>query len=283
MIKTIFGTIAYTALGAVTVLGIFYVSLIIFGAWHDEWSGYNASAFVSDGVCNIALVPVIGDILPYADANEDGSGITPPPSTNMSDTLSLIEMAEADPYIQGIIVRVDSFGGSPVASEFISKELRNASLPVAAMVTESGASGGYLVATGADAIFASPFSDVGSIGVTMSYIDNSQRNVKDGLQFVSLSSGKFKDAGSPDRPLTEEERALFERDLSIYHDEFVRQVAENRNLPVEDIAAIADGSTMPASLALEHRLIDAIGGKEDVRAWFADQLDIPMEDVIFCQ
>lgn len=282
MIKTIFKTLGYTALGAVTVLIIFYTGLNLFGSWHDEWSGYNASMTISDGVCNIATVPIIGNILPYAGADEDGTG-SMPPSTNMSDTLSLIGMAEADPNIQGILIRVDSTGGSPVASEMIAKELKNSSMPVGAMITESGASGGYLIATGADTIFASPFSDVGSIGVTMSYVDNTKQNADAGLQFISLSSGKYKDAGSPDKPLTAEERALFERDLKIYHDAFVKEVAENRNLPVEDVAKLADGWSMPASLALENKLIDAIGDKEDVRAWFAKQLDITPEDVVFCQ
>lgn len=283
MIKTTFKTLGYTALGAITVLIVFYVGLNLFGSWHDEWSGYNASTMISDGVCNVAVVPIIGTILPYAGADEDGSGNVPPPSTNMSDTLSLIGSIEADPNIQGILVRVDSTGGSPVASEMIAKELKNSSMPVGAMITESGASGGYLIATGADTIFASSFSDVGSIGVTMSYVDNTKQNADTGLQFISLSSGKYKDAGSPDKPLTTEERALFERDLKIYHDTFVKEVAENRNLPVEDVAKLADGWSMPASLALENKLIDAIGDKEDVRAWFAEKLNLPTEEVVFCQ
>jgi len=260
---------------------VFYVSLQVWGNWHDEWSGYNASQYISDGYCNIAVVPVMGDITSYGTAvDEYGDELV---STTMGDTLSLLGMTEYDPYIAGVLVLVDSPGGEAVASEAIANALKNSSMPVASYIVEIGASAGYLVATGADTIIASPFSDVGSIGVTMSYLDNTQQNEADGLEFVSLSSAKFKDSGTPDKPLTSEERTLFERDLKIYHDEFVKQVAENRDMSLDDVTALADGSTMPGKLALESGLIDALGTKETVREWFAEQLNIASEEVVFCQ
>jgi protease-4 len=201
----------------------------------------------------------------------------------MGDTMSLLSQAEYDPYIAGILAFVDSPGGEPVTSELIANGLKSSSMPVAAFIGEVGASGGYLVATGADTIIASPFSDIGSIGVTMSYLDYTQQNKTDGVEFVSLSSAKFKDSGTPDKPLTPEERALFERDLKIYHDEFVKQVADNRGMSIEDVMTLADGSTMPGSLALEAGLIDSLGGREDVREWFAQELGLASEEVVFCQ
>lgn len=139
------------------------------------------------------------------------------------------------------------------------------------------------MATGADTIIASPFSDVGSIGVTMSYLDYTQQNRAEGIEFVSLSSAKFKDYGSPDKIMTAEERSLLERDLKIYHDEFVKQVAENRDMSLEDVEKLADGSTMPGSLALEAGLIDSLGDRETVREWFAQELGLDSEEVVFCQ
>jgi len=146
-----------------------------------------------------------------------------------------------------------------------------------------GASAAYLAATGAKTIIASPFSDIGSIGVSMSYLDNTAKNVKDGLKYIPLTSAKFKDYGVPDKPLTTDERALIERDLKIYHNQFVKEVAENRNLSIEQVAKLADGSSMPGPLALENKLIDALGDQETVRAWFAEQLEIPLEEVVFCE
>jgi len=275
--------IARYAFLALVVIAVFSVCLWIWGSWHDEWSGYNASTAVSDGYCNIAVIPITGNIIPYAGADEDGSGNTPSPSTNPDDTLTALRAAEADPNIRGVLVRVDSSGGSPVAAEVIASGLKHASLPLAALIREMGASAAYLAATGAKTIIASPFSDIGSIGVTMSYIDNSAKNAKEGLQYVPLASAKFKDYGDPDKPLTADERTLLERDLKIYHNQFVKEVAENRNLPIEQVAKLADGSSMPGALALENKLIDALGDQETARAWFAEQLGIPLEEVAFCE
>ena len=267
---------------AITALVVFFIGLWGYGAWHDEWSGYNASWEVSDGVCNIAVASVNGDITTMGGAatteGEEDSLIT-----NADDVLALLRSAEADPNILGVIVNIDSLGGAPVASELIANALKNLSLPTVALIREFGTSGGYLAATGADTIIASPLSDVGSIGVTLSYLENWEKNAKEGLRFVSLSSGKYKDYGNPDKPLTAEERALLERDLKIYHDQFIKEVSENRNLPIEDVAKLADGSSMPGELALQNKLIDALGDQETARAWFAGELGLSDGEIIFCE
>jgi protease-4 len=268
---------------AIILIITFFICLWVWGSWHDEWSGFNASIAISDGFCNIAIIPIVGDVIPFAGADQDGSGSTPPPSTNPDDTLAALRAAEDDPNIRGVLVRVDSSGGSPVAAEIIANGLKHASLPLAALVREMGASAAYLAATGAKTIIASPFSDIGSIGVTMSYIDNSAQNAKEGLQYIPLTSAKFKDYGDPNKLLTADERTLLERDLKIYHEQFVKEVAENRNLSIEQVSKLADGSSMPGALALENKLIDALGDQETARAWFAEQLEIPLEEVTFCE
>jgi len=266
---------------AVIGLATFWVGLWMWGNWNDEWSGFNAQFTVSDGYCNIAVVPIAGDIttIPYP---EEGTA-NQYPTALVDDVLYQLRLAEYDPYIEGILVRIDSYGGTPVASEIIADAFKASPLPVAALIREVGVSGGYLAATGADTIFASPLSDVGSIGITMSYIENVGKNTKDGLRYVQLSSAPFKDYGDPNKPLTVAERALFERDLKIYHEEFVRQVAENRNMPVEDVEKLADGSSMPGALALENRLIDALGNQATTRTWFAEQLGLTVPDIEFCE
>jgi protease IV len=283
--KTIKREILTIILWVIAILAILAVGLWMFGFWYNEWSGYNDSleTIKSDGQCNIAVVPIIGNIIPYAGADQDGSGSELPPSTNPDDVLNTIHTAEADPNIRGILVRIDSGGGSPVASEIIADGLKRSSLPVVSLIRERGTSGAYWVATGAKTIIASPSSDVGSIGVTMSYLDSTIKNTKEGLQFVSLASAKFKDSGSPEKPFTSVERILFERDLKIYHEQFVKAVAENRKLPIEQIAKLADGSSMPGLLALQSNLIDALGDQETARQWFATQLKIPAGEVEFCE
>ncbi|PJC49113.1 hypothetical protein CO033_03360 [Candidatus Nomurabacteria bacterium CG_4_9_14_0_2_um_filter_32_10] len=273
------------ALWALVIIVVFAIGLRIFGSWHDEWSGYNASTEISDGSCNIAVIPIIGDIIPYAGANKDGTTYDTdlPPTSNPDDTLATLRWAESDSNILGVLARIDSGGGSPVASEIITNGFKNSFLPVVALIREIGTSGAYMLATGAKTIIASPFSDVGGIGITMSYLENTAKNIQEGLQYISLASGKFKDYGNPDKPLTPAERDLMERDLKIWHEHFVKIVVENRNLPIEEVAKLADGSSMPGSLALENKLIDALGDQETARAWFAEQLEISPEEVIFCE
>ena len=251
--------------------------------WHDEWSGYNASVYISDGVCNIAVVPIVGDITTFDMTNEESLETPSLPYTNADDVRMFIQYAESEPEILGVLARIDSLGGLPVASEIVADEIQRSALPSVALIRESGTSGGYLAATGADTIIASPFSDVGGIGITMSYVENWKQNNTDGLGYVSLSSAPFKDYGDPNKPLTSDERALLERDLQIWHEQFIQQVADNRSMPVDEVTKLSDGSSMPGTLALENGLIDSLGDQETAREWFAQELGLPKSEVVFCE
>ncbi len=273
-------TLVFVWIAAVlAILFVLWAGLRIWGSWNDEWTGFNASLYVSDGSCNIGIVPITGSIIAYAYANGDD----PAPTVNPDDTLALLRAMESDPNILGILARVDSHGGTPVASEIIAGAFKYSSVPVVSLIREMGISGGYWVASGAEHVIASPISDVGSIGVTMSYTDNVGQNEKEGYHFEELTSAPYKDAGNPNRTLTAEERANFERDLALVHDHFVSAVAENRGLPVESVAALADGSSMTGTRALEQGLVDELGNQETARAWFAEKLDLPVSDIIFCE
>ncbi|MEA2701924.1 MAG: protease [Candidatus Parcubacteria bacterium] len=264
---------------AVVLLITFFIALRVWGSWYDEWSGYNAENSVSDGVCNIAVVRVEGDIVSFASENER-------PQYTMAigdDVVGFISRAEADWGIEGVLVQIDSYGGIMSAASEVTDRIQALTIPNAAYIREAGASAAYLIASGADTIVTTPFADVGSIGVTMSYVEQTRQNEDTGLDFVPLSSGKYKDYGNPNRELTDEERSLFERDLEMFHKAFVSRIAANRNLSVEEVSALADGSSVPGELALEKKLVDAVGNKETVRTWFAEQLDIPVEEVIFCE
>ena len=232
---------------------------------------------IGDGNCNVAVIPVAGEIGFVGNETDDGS-----PTADADEIVSMIYQAESERDILGILVRIDSPGGTPVASRVIADAFKRSSLPVAALIRETGTSAAYLAATGARIIFSDPMSDVGSIGVTESYVDNVERNRREGLNYISLASGKYKDAGDPNKPLTPEERALIERDLKIVHQELVKSVAENRKLPLEEVARLADGSSMPGTLALQNKLIDALGDQESARAWFSKQLNVPMTQVRYC-
>lgn len=254
---------------AVVVISIFIV-IIFLDAWYKLDN-------VSDGTCNVAVMPIEGVILPFSSYDEYSLITTP------GMVRDFITQAESDPFIEAIMLDINSPGGAPVASEQIAEYVRMSSLPSVSLIGDIGASGGYLIAASADTIISSPMSDVGSIGVTMSYLENSKKNEEEGLTYVQLSSGKFKDAGSPEKSLTDEEREMFERDIRIVHEEFVKRVASYRNKSVEEIEKLADGSALPGVKALEAGLVDHLGNRQTAKEVLSGILGVGIEDVVFCE
>ncbi len=240
---------------------------------------FSSLSTISDGSCNIAVYPIKGVISPYSLDIFAGMGFVSP-----DDVREFVSVAEGENlFIKGIMFDVDSPGGTPVASEQLMDIIENTSLPTVALIGDMGASGGYMAALGADTIIASPFSSVGSIGVTMSYLEYSKQNEEDGITYVDLNSAPLKDAGSPDKAITDEERARFQSDLDELHTIFVDLVAQKRELPREEVAALADGSTYNGTKALEHKLIDRLGGRSVAREVFAEQLGLSPDEIIFCE
>ncbi len=220
-------------------------------------------------MCNTVVVPLSGDILfgnPYAALGPTDEGGASLPYTDADFVVSLLHNAEQDPNVAAVMLQVDSYGGTPVASEVILDAMNELTKPSVALVREAGTSGAYMAAMGADTIIASPFSDVGSIGITSSYLQTVGQNTKEGLEFVSLASGKFKDSGNPNKPLTAEERTLFERDMAAWHEHFVDLVAKSRSMEREKVVRLADGSALPGALALSEGLVDMLGNRATAKA-----------------
>src|SRR3989338_7522610 len=144
----------------------------------------------------------------------------------------MIGDAANNPSVKAVLLEIDSGGGSPVAAEEIAAALGTLGKPSVACVRENADSPAYLVASAADTIIAAKSSDIGSIGVTYSYVDNAKQNIEDGLTYNQLTTGKYKDTGTPERPLTPDERALIQRDLNITLQDFIATVAAGRHLPV---------------------------------------------------
>jgi len=225
----------------------------------------------SPGRNNVALISIHGEIATYPYYTEESEDLG---VVSSEEIVKYIDAIEDDEYMEVLIVEINSYGGSPVASEEIMNSLKKMTKPVIALIRGGAASGAYLIATGADKIYASEMSDIGSIGVTMSYLDYSEQNKEEGIIYQQLSSGKFKDSGSPDKELTKEEKELYMRDINILHDIFVRRVAENRNLDIEKVQELADGSTMLGQAAKDNGLIDEIGDIYDVKEWIRAELGI---------
>lgn len=268
LLVSIFLLIAVATIAGLTI----YVEVYNSGS-SDETSDRSSDIASSDtgsddANCNTIGIEIRGCIMTYRPDSADnllGSGEDSCDTiTSSEDVVSKLKNAMGDPNIKAVILEIDSGGGSPVGAEEIAAAVRALDKPSIAWVRGGASSAAYWVASAADTIIASANSDIGSIGVTISYVDNAKQNIKDGLTYNQLTTGKYKDTGSADRALTADERSLIQRDLDIMLKNFIQAVATNRNLSVEKVTALADGSTMLGRMALRNGLIDQLGTQEEV-------------------
>ncbi len=115
---------------------------------------------------------------------------------------------------------------------------------VVASCGSMAASGGYYIASAADLIMANPGTATGSIGVIMELANVQELTKKLGVDFFDIKAGALKDMGSPFKPLTPEEKAVFQSLLDNIHQQFINDVAKNRKLPVDKVKALADGRVL---------------------------------------
>lgn len=244
----------------------------------------SANENTEENNCNVLGIKLHGDLVTYIPptdsyTNEENDASAGGDQTASEDIVYSIEQAEKDDNIKAIILEIDSYGGYPTAGEEVANALKKVKKTAIALIREGGASAAYMAASATDKIFASKNSDVGGIAVTMSYLDRVRQNQKEGLTYIPLSSGKFKDTGDPNKPLSQEEKNLLMRDANILHQNFVKMVAENRNLDIKKVEVLADGSTMLGEMALQNGLIDQIGGLSEVKEYLKEKIG---EDVEIC-
>lgn len=259
-------------IGAVILLAAFALALRIYASWNDEY------AFGSPAQCNVSVVRLEGTL--YQSAAYDEAGVLLP-GASADDIARRIE--EAQSYgDEGVILFIDSGGGYMVPAETVMKALQRSSIPAVAVIGENGLSAAYMAATGADRIIASPYSSVGSIGVTFSYLENAGANDADGYTFQELASGPLKDAGNPDAPLSAEGRARFQELADYYGDLFIKLVAQNRNVDPAVVAGVADGFSITSPKALELGLIDELGDMDTALDYLSGATGIAKEDLELC-
>ena len=226
----------------------------------------------ADKECNIAVVPLVGTL--YASEADAKSQTDTDNSDNTSaeQVISQIEEAKNDSSIIGVILRVDSPGGSLVGGERIADALKTLGKPSVAVIWDEGDSAAYLASTGANAIIASAFSEVGDIGVTSSYLDKSGGDIQSGNKFIQIAAGTYKDAGNPDNPLTAAGQAMLQRNVDGDYQTFIKEVAQNRSMTIDAVSTLANGSSFTGSRAMGTGLIDSLGDSETARAWFEQKL-----------
>jgi protease-4 len=153
-------------------------------------------------------------------------------------------------------------------------------LPVIAQVREQGASAAYMAILPADMIFAHRWANIGSIGVIIYQYDYSESNDKAGIKYVPILTSPSKDIGSAERALTKEERAHYQAEVDFIYQGFLKDVATYRNLSIDKVKAVADGTTMLAHKAKEAGLIDEIGGEIEVKNYLRTTIG---EEPVICR
>ena len=179
-----------------------------------------------------------------------------------------LKKAAEDKRIKGLIIRINSPGGTVTSSDIIYREIskfkEKKKIPVIACIMELAASGGYYVALAADNIIAHPTSVTGSIGVIALKFNAKGLMEKIGIEDETIKAGDKKDFLSPLRPMTKEEREILQNMLDDFHERFMDIVEESRKeLAMDQIRVLADGRVYSAEQAFEVKLIDGIGYLDD--------------------
>ncbi len=232
------------------ILGVFLLSILFFSRLGEE------KAFARGD--KIAVVDIKGVI------------------TGSRNIVEQIDTYTQDDGVKAIILRINSPGGSVGPSQEIYREILKAreKKKVIASMASVGASGGYYVACASDLIVANPGTITGSIGVVMEFSNVEELLKKIGLRSYVIKSGKHKDIGSPLREMTPNEKSILQGVIDSVHSQFVRAVAESRNMEETKVREIADGRIFSGEQAMELGLVDRLGGLQDAIEIAAEMVGI---------
>ncbi|WP_108791731.1 signal peptide peptidase SppA [Erythrobacter sp. Alg231-14] len=255
-------------------------------AGEDSWSDAPGSFAASD------LSPFLADVGPGTGSSSNQiavvtvagiivDGDTGPGSAGGDRIAGLLDEALDDDGLKGLVVRVDSPGGSVLASEEIRRAVeryRSKDIPVAISFANVAASGGYWVATAGDRIFAQPETITGSIGVfaVLPTFEDAAAEIgvsADGYRTTPLS-------GQPDlvAGLSPEVDAILQAGVNDTYSDFLSLVAEARGMTVEAVDQIAQGRVWDGGTANQNRLIDQFGGMEEALNWVAGEAGLESDD-----
>lgn len=183
-------------------------------------------------------------------------------------TIDQLKKFAKDDSVKAIVLRINSPGGGVGPSQEIYEEVRKlkGKKPVVSSMGAVAASGGYYIACASQKIYANPGTITGSIGVIMQFVNVKDLIEKIGIKGVVVKSGALKDAGSPIREMSPEERQYLQAVIDNVHGQFVQAVADGRKLDIEAVRKLADGRIFSGEQAKALGLVDALGDQEDAVA-----------------
>jgi protease-4 len=233
------------------------------------------------GRSRIAVINAVGVI------NTGHSGVDPLNGSVLgSDTLvEYIRKARQDRSIKAIVLRIDSPGGSTIASDVIWRELTltrtgPSARPLVASMSDLAASGGYYIAVAAPDIVAEPGTLTGSIGIYGGKVVTGGTYEKLGMNVEAVSIGQHAEMNSPVRPFNEAERAKLDEELKAFYDQFIEKVATARHMKPEAVDAIAQGRVWTGRQAKDLGLVDVLGGLDRAIALAKERAKIPASEQV---
>lgn len=206
----------------------------------------------------VAIVAVHGSLMKHRASMSGGTS-----TVELRRTLRLLEQ---DPDIEGIVLHIDSPGGTVAGTQELADEIASFSKPVVAFIEDLGASAAYWIASQAEEIFANATALVGSIGTYGVVVDASKAAEEQGIKVHVVKAGDFKGAGVLGTEVTEEQLAERQTIVDSLNQFFVESVARGRKKSVPYIEAMADGRVHIADKAKEYELIDYVGTLGDAVA-----------------
>ncbi len=183
-----------------------------------------------------------------------------------------LQRSEEEPHIEGVVLRVESPGGSIAASQEIAAMVRDFEKPIVVSMADMAASGGYYISAPAQGIVAQRGTMTGSIGVISSIMNMEELYEKLGISVETIKSGEHKDMFS--RGLTDEERDLMQEISDRAYEQFISDVAEGRDMDMEEVRELATGELFIGSQAKELGLVDRLGGVDDAIDYLAELNDL---------
>jgi protease-4 len=186
--------------------------------------------------------------------------------TDMKEAMEDVVKFKEDDSIKGVILRINSPGGAVGPTQEIYSEIKKLKKMKKVYVSMGSvcASGGYYIAVTGDKVYASPSTITGSIGVIMQQTVVEDLMKKIGVEANTIKSGALKDTGTPFRKMRDDERKYLQGVIDSIYEQFVKDVAEGRKLPIEKVRQLADGRIYTGLQAKDTGLIDNIGTFYDV-------------------
>lgn len=255
----------------VTLLAILFTTGVFLSAINtisSPSSTHSSIGFIQNGIAVIDIYGPISFSSPSQSFMPEGA----------EATLQEIRDISEDKHVKGILLRINSPGGTVGASQELHQALldlkKKRKIPIVASIGDVGASGAYYTAIAADTIFANPGSLVGSIGVILGNINVSELADKYGIDYQVYKSGPYKDILSSWRTASPEEKVLLQTMIDNVYSQFATAVSRDRKLPLSTVKELAKGQIYTGEQAQSLKLVDKLGGYNEAMAYLCKQAKI---------